>query len=44
LVVWVRALTAPRRVTRNARIASTIPSPVFGTEVRVALKAARAAA
>jgi hypothetical protein len=44
LIVWARAFTALRRVTRGVRIASTIPSPVFGTVVRVPLSAAWAAA
>ena len=29
-IVWVRALTAPRRTTRSTRIASTRPSRAFG--------------
>ncbi len=33
LIVWVRALTALRRVTRRMRMASTMPSRVFGTRV-----------
>jgi hypothetical protein len=44
LIVWVRALTALRRVIRMTRMASTSPSAFFGFGACGRLSAVRAAA
>src|SRR5215472_10010003 len=41
---WVRALTAPARATRSARMDSAAPSRLFGTPAASPLRAATAAA
>jgi hypothetical protein len=44
LIAWVRALTAPRRVTRSTRMASVAPARDFGALAADPFSTARAAA